>query len=254
MKLLSIILFLLFYNFSFSQSIDFETEKKIIKETLSQYLNTNPNSIASYLKGEKGYKMFEFGFKMGMLMEEDSPSKEEIKKDLLQFYLYADSISIALKSKKIRVQISDTLFAYKYTSGRSNLQNEADWKQNYEYLYSDFAENDLARFDTIIGKEYIDLIKKQINYKGENKVFLRQELNQSHYQFEKIKSPCNDEFCFNASKIYRAVFNSDNTKGCYLFSFYCQENEICRSFIFIKKKNDKWIFVDDYPSWIVDES
>lgn len=243
-----------FYNLSFSQSIDFETEKNIIKETLSQYLNTNANSIASYLKDEKGYKKVEFGLKMGIVMEEDSLTKEDLKKDLKRLDFYADSISNVLKAKKIRVQISDTLFAYKYISVNYNLQKEADWEQNYQNLLSDFEENALARFDTIIGKEYIDLIKKQVNYKGENKPFLTEELNHSYYQFEKTNHLCDDEFCIKASKLYRAVFNNDYTKGCYLVSFYCRENEICRSFIFIKKEKNRWIYVDEYPSWLIDES
>jgi len=41
MKLLPILFFTFLFNFSYSQGIDFKTEKEIIKQTLSQYLDTN---------------------------------------------------------------------------------------------------------------------------------------------------------------------------------------------------------------------
>jgi hypothetical protein len=254
MKLLSILFFIFLFDFSYSQSIDFETEKDIIKQTLSQYLNTNPNSIASFIKGGKGYKFTSTALKIGIVMEEDLAKKEALKKDLNHLSYYSDSISEVLKTRKIIVQISDTLFAYRYTPKTYNLRNKTEWDQNYEYLLSDFKENKLARLDTIIGEEYIDLIKKQLHYKGENKLFLREELNHLYYQYEKNNPPCKGVFCLKSSKLYRAVFNSDYTKGCYLFSFYCRGNTICRSFIFIKKVNNKWVYVDEYPSWLVDES
>ncbi|WP_307293769.1 hypothetical protein [Flavobacterium sp. SORGH_AS_0622] len=150
--------------------------------------------------------------------------------------------------------VSDTLFAYKYIPAANNLQNETDWKQNYQYLLADFKYNELARMDTIIGEEYIDLIKKQVHYKGENKTFARGELDHSYYKYEKENLSSKDQSSIRGSKLYRLVLNDNNTKGCYLFSFYCSQNRICRSFIFIKKENNKWVYVDEYPSWIVDES
>ncbi|MDQ6531811.1 hypothetical protein [Flavobacterium sp. LHD-85] len=254
MKLLSILFFILLFNFSYSQNIDFKTEKEIIKQTLSQYLDTNPNSIASFFKGGKGYKFASFGLETGIAMEEDSLKREDLKKDLNHLNYYSDSISDVLKTKKINVFISDTLFAYKYIPATNNLKNENDWKQNYQYLLSDFKYNELARMDTIIGEEYIDLIKRQVHYKGENKTFARGELDHSYYKYEKEDLTSKDEFSIRGSKIYRLVLNKNNTKGCFLFSFYCNQNKICRSFIFIKKENNKWVYVDEYPSWIVDES
>lgn len=254
MKLILGILLSYFFSFSHCQDIDFEAEKEIIRETLSQYFDTNPNSIASFVKGKKGYELTEFMMKMAIAMEEDLSAKEELQKELDSLEYYSDFVSNALKTKKIKVQIIDTIYSYKYIPATKNLQNETEWEENYQYLLPDFTENNLARLDTIIVEEYIDLIKKQIHYKGENRFIPTKELNNSHYQFETNILPCNDEFCFKADKVYSAVFNEDFTKGCYLFSFYCQENEICRSFIFIKKQNDKWIYVDGYPSWLVDEA
>ena len=250
MKLL--VFFLLLCSTTFAQNIDFETEKNIIKETLSQYFNDNPNSVASYLKGSKGFKMATFGLKMGIAMEEDEAKKNDLIKNLKEFDAYSDSLVDVLKTKKINVQLSDTLYAYKYVIGSSNLQKKEDWQAAYNFLLDDFEKNDLARLDTIIGKAYIDLIKKQIDYKGTDKIIQRNELNHGYYQYTDASKPCEDELCIKADKVYRAVFNSTGTKGCYLVSFYCR-NGICRSFVFIEKVNNQWKYVDDYPSWLVDD-
>ena len=57
MKLISSLLFLFLVRPSFGQSTDPATEQSIIRETLCQYLNTNPNSAASFLKANKGYAL-----------------------------------------------------------------------------------------------------------------------------------------------------------------------------------------------------
>ncbi len=247
-----ILVFLFLFNVSFAQSIDFETEKSIIKETLAEYLNSNPNSIANYLKGTKGHELALFGLKMGIAMEEDEAKKNDLKKSLNEFDTFSDSLVDVLKTNKISVQISDTISAYKYTIGSSNLQKKENWQKAYEMLLDDFEKNHLVRLDTIIGKDYLDLIKKQIDYKGTDKIVSREELNHSYYQYTDFSKPCEGDFCVKASKIYRAVFNKSLSKGCYLVSFYCR-NGICRSFIFIEKVNNQWKYVDDYPSWLVEE-
>ncbi len=254
MKILLNLIFVLFTINSFSQKIDFESEKKIIRETLSQYLDTSPNSVASYIKGKKGYDMLQFAYKMGIVMEEDSIKKQELVHILVDSLDYiSNSISTELKNRKINVQIIDTLYAYKYKPVNSDLRKNIDWENNYKYLLEDFKYNKLARLDTIIGEEYIDLIKRQIHYKGTDKLFSVKELDQSYYQFTTGNDSCNNEYCFKADKVYRAVFNDSFTKGCYLFSFKCRDNQVCRSFIFIRKEQNQWIYVDEYPSWIVDE-
>lgn len=254
MKIFLSLIFTLITINSFSQNIDFETEKKIIRQTLSQYLDTNPNSIASYIKGRKGYDMLQFGYKMGVVMEEDSIKKQEIIHVLDSLDYISNSIVEELKNRKIRVHINDTLYAYQYKPVNNDLRKDADWENEYKYLLEDFKYNKLARLDTIIGEEYIDLIKRQIHYKGTDKVFSVKELDHLYYQFTTEKDSCIDEYCINADKVYRAVFNDSFTKGCYLFSFHCSNNRICRSFIFIRKEQNEWIYVDEYPSWIVDES
>ncbi len=255
MKPFLFLLFIILVNFEASaQNIDTELEKEIIKKTLSEYLNTNPNSIASYIKGNKGYENMDFGLKMAIVMEEDSIEKQNLVKDLNHLDFFSDSIVTMLKTKKIKVQITDTIIAYKYKPITKNLQFEEIWNEEYPYLLDDFKYNNLARFDTIIGEEYIELIKKQIHLKKDNLPINSNDLNYSYYEYIGNDTPCDNEFCINADKIYRLVFNKELNKGCYLFSFYCQDNKICRSFIFIRKVNNEWKYVDAYPSWIVDES
>lgn len=249
----TLLLFLITIN-SFSQEIDFETEKKIIQQTLSQHLDTNPNSVASYIKGKKGYEMLQFAYKMGVAMEEDSIKKQELMVVLDTLDRFSNTILTNLQKQKITVCISDTLHAYKYLPTNNNLKNNANWQVKYQSLLEDFEDNNMVRLDTIIGAEYLDLIKKQIDYKGANKTFNVSELDHSYYKFTTQKGICKDEYCIRADKVYRVVFNDSFTKGCYLFSFECRDNQICRSFIFIKKEQNQWIYVDDYPSWIIDES
>lgn len=165
----------------------------------------------------------------------------------------SNSILAELKNRKIQVKISDTIYAYQYKALNNDLRKNIDWENNYKYLLDDFKCNNMARLDTIIGEEYIDLIKRQIHYKGIDKLFSVKELDQSYYQFTTGNDSCNNEYCFMAEKVYGAVFNDSFTKGCYLFSFLCSDNQICQSFIFIRKEQNQWIFVQEYPSWIVDE-
>jgi len=255
MKLILSLLFLSFAQLSFSQSVDLATERSIISETLCQYLNTNPNSAASFLKANKGYQLMSESFKMALAFEPDSAKQKDIYKKMSEFDRYVDSITLQLQHKKIMVQLNDTLYAYRYVAGSRNLKTEKDWQDNYTYLLNDFQKNDLHRFDTIVGESYIDLIKQQIHYKGESVPLELSSFNLAHYQYQKKAADCEQsEFCIQADKVYRAVFNADGTKGCYLFSFLCGENKICRSFIFIKKENGRWIYVAQYPSWIIDEA
>ncbi|WP_114791174.1 hypothetical protein U0035_22325 [Niabella yanshanensis] len=255
MKLILPLLFLSFAQLSFSQSVDLATERSIISETLCQYLNTNPNSAASFLKTNKGYQLMRESFKMALAFEPDSVKQKGIYKEMANFEHYVDSITTQLQNKKIIVQLADTLYTYQYVARSRNLKTEKDWQNNYANLLDDFQKNNLHRFDTIIGESYIGLIKQQINYKGESIPLELSSFNLAHYQYQKKAADCEqNEFCIQADKVYRAVFNAEGSKGCYLFSFLCGENKICRSFIFIKKENGRWVYVAQYPSWIIDEA
>lgn len=255
MKLISPLLLLFLVQPSFGQSIDLATEQSIIRETLCQYLNTNPNSAASFLKVNKGYALMKDYYKMALAFEADSVKQKGILKELSNFENYSDSVELQLQNKKITVQLTDTLYAYQYVSGTRNLKTAQDWQDHYSNLLDDFQKNKLHRFDTTIGEAYIELIRQQILNTAGNMPFQLSSFNKDYYQYQKTAADCNkSEFCLQADKVYRAVFNADGSKGCYLFSFHCGENKICRSFIFIKKENGRWIYVAEYPSWIIDEA
>lgn len=255
MKLIYPLVLLFFAQSSFSQSIDPATEQSIIRETLCQYLNTNPNSAASFLKVNKGYALMKDYYKMALAFEADSVRQKGILKELLNFENYSDSVELQLRNKKIMVQLADTLYAYQYVSGTRNLKADKDWQDNYSNLLEDFQKNKLHRFDTTIGEAYIELIRQQIRNTAGSLPLELSSFNKDHYRYQKKVADCDkSEFCLQADKVYRAVFNTDGSKGCYLFSFHCGDNKICRSFIFIKKENDRWVYVAEYPSWIIDEA
>ena len=128
---------------------------------MSQYLDTNPNSIASYLKNNKGYENTYFLVNSAIILEDNLYKKQQLKNDLEDFYQYVDSISVALEKKKITVQLTDfTINSYKYSPKNTDVRLEKNWQNIYSYLLEDFKNNNLARFSQIIGEEYIDLIKK----------------------------------------------------------------------------------------------
>ncbi len=255
MKLILPLIFSFLAPSAASQSIDLATEKSIIRETLCQYLNTNPNSAASFLKTNKGYQQMRDYHIMALAFESDAAKKKDIYNDMSDFDRYVDSVTLQLQTQKVMVQLTDTLYAYQYTTGSKNLKNETDWQKNYANLLDDFQKNNMHRFDTIIGEAYIELVKQQINYKGRNTHLELSSFNKEYYQYQKKVDNCDtNEFCIQADKVYHAVFNADGTIGCYLFSFLCGDNKICRNFIFIKKENGRWFYVDNYPSWIIDEA
>ncbi|MCH5718786.1 hypothetical protein [Niabella hibiscisoli] len=255
MKLILPLLFSFLALSAASQSIDLATEKSIIRETLCQYLNTNPNSAASYLRTNKGYQMMRDYHNMALAFEPDSAKRKDIYKDIADFDHYVDSVTLQLQTQKVMVQLTDTIYAYQYVAGSKDLKTEAGWQNNYPNLVDDFQKNALHRFDTVIGEAYIELVKQQIHYKEKSIPIELSSFNIDHYQYQKKATDCDkNEFCLQADKVYRAVFNADGTKGCYLFSFLCGDDKICRSFIFIKKENGKWVYVDDYPTWIIDEA
>lgn len=194
-------------------------------------------------------------YKMALAFEPDSAKQKVINKEMANFEHYVDSVTLQLQNKKITVQLADTLYAYQYIPGMRNLKMDKDWQENYSNLLDDFQENKLHRFDTTIGEAYIELIRQQILNTAGSVPLELSSFNKDHYRFQKKAADCDkSEFCLQADKVYRAVFNADRSKGCYLFSFHCGENKICRSFIFIKKENGRWIYVTEYPSWIIDEA
>ncbi len=186
-------------------------------------------------------------------IETDSLKLLQIKDDMSKLERTSDSLKILISSKRVKVLLIDTLYAYSYVPKKySNLKNEADWVIEYNSLKEDFVENKWVRLDTIIGMEYVNLIKKQIDTKKPNRLLDLEELNTNLYEFKSISYACDDPiFCLNGYKLYRPVFNLEKNKGCYLFSFKCSSG-ICREFIFIEMKNGKWNYVGTYPTHLLD--
>ncbi|WP_298306536.1 hypothetical protein [Flavobacterium sp.] len=239
----------LFANFSFSQSLNLANEKEIIKQTLNQYLDNNPNSISSMLKGSEAYKMLselvEFGISIDTLKTEEM-KRQEYKRVMEKPNIFSDSISNLLLTKKITVKIVDTLFAYKYLPTNHNLKNKMEWDSISKILLVDFKKEKIKI-------DFIDLINKQIHNKYKDIYISPSEFNNSYFQYEKrTETKCDNDFCINAYKVYHLMLNSNQTKGCYLFSYNCN-NGTCREFIFIEKVKNKWQFVSSYQSSIIDE-
>lgn len=229
-------------------------ELQVIQETLPDYLDSNPNSIASFLKKNSGYKVFYNGINMfneyGLV--KDSLEVKKIENDLKRLEKLSDSVETLLKTKKIEVLLSDTLHIYNYIAKEyQNLKNEDDWTDEYEDLKEEFTKNRWRRLDTTISVEFVGLIKQQIDIKQTKSPLDLEQFNSGYYRFIKKELNCKDlNFCFNGNKLFKPVFNKKKNKACYLISFECRSGT-CRDFVFIEKKNGKWIFVDDYASHLI---
>ncbi|MGB1041029.1 MAG: hypothetical protein ACPGVD_09160, partial [Flavobacteriales bacterium] len=196
------------------------------------------------------YKITKDFFSLNFASITDSFSIEKREALLRKIDSTSDTITELMKSRKIQVFISDTLFAYKYEPTKYfDLRIEKDWNEEYNSFLMDFEQNYLHIFDTALEKEYISLLRKQIFQEKKDTIINLNILNKSYYLFETIDSPCKDSnYCVNGVKIYRPVFNKSFDKGCYLYASKCRAG-ICRRFIFIKKTNGRWQFVDDYSDW-----
>jgi hypothetical protein len=241
----------LFLTTGFSQSLDFDL--KVIKATLPQYLNTGVNSMATFLKGNKGYELFKrVANPIIFLGSEEDKAQQKI--GLQKLDLLSDSIAKVLSTEKIIVLLENKLYGYSYNHGINNYKNNKEWEANYGDFLKDFEENELVRFDTIIGRAYLDLVKQQIDIKFNPIPLDLKSFDTLYYQFEPLKDSINFKMPSRllAYRLYKPVFNRELNKGCYLFSSYCRNNEICRDFIFVKKVKNKWIYVDNYPTHLIE--
>ncbi|PIE50272.1 MAG: hypothetical protein CSA38_04280 [Flavobacteriales bacterium] len=224
---------------------------KVIKETLPSYLDENPNSARSYQKGSKLYKLFK---KMHKLM-----SEKESKAYVHQLDSLSGIIEKKLPKQKVKVRLKDTLYVYNYVPKEfSDLRKKEDWEYFYnETLKPDFTKNSLVRLATTISMDFADLIKKQIEIKGESSYLNLKKLDEAHYNFVPFSDSCSAKkdfsellFCMGGDKLYQPVFNAKKDKGCYLFSYECRHG-ICRDFIFVEKRGNKWFYLASYPSHLV---
>ena len=223
-----------------------------LRQTLPQYLNTNPNSLASYLKNGWALKLFYGLFKDADRYITDSLELSNIEAAIKQIELASDSAALILKENKITVEISDSLYSYNYKPlWYNDLRDSAEWENKRKWLEDEFQNNSLAILDTITAINFIPLIRKQIlNDYVASSLDLNQ-LNDSYYIYKtECDSNCNEDLCFKGYRLYKPVFNEQFDKGCYLFSFYCG-NGICKDFIFIEKHNDNWIYKSSYPENLI---
>jgi hypothetical protein len=240
------------------QNVNHQLEISVIKETLPQLLNYNPNSAASYLKNGGGYKLMS-----DILSSKFLSDTIGARQTLLELNELSDSLSDVLSKQKIIVLLSDTLFAYKYSpniwkniggeSDTSDLKIPEDWDYEKNFLIETFqTDYENQGFKKPIDLEFIDLIKEQINLNSPHIKIDLKELNNSFYEYRPlIDSNLVGKLRFNAVRLYRPVFNAKIDKACYLFSFQ-SSNGIFREFVFVEKQENKWVFIDSYGSHHID--
>ena len=246
------------------QNINNTLEISVIKETLPQLLNNNPNSAASYLKNGGGYKL--------MYEVLSSVQKSNSIQDSLAFLQtmsglnrLSDSLSEVLTKQKIVVLISDTLFAYRYSptiwkykdghSDTTDLKIPETWDYEKNNLIETFQTDYEKRgFKKPIDIKFIDLIYDQIKLNSSDLKIELNELNNSYYEY-KLHSDSNSigNLRLNAVRLYRPVFNDKKDKACYLFSFQASNGPF-REFVFVEKQANHWVFIDSYGSHHIDSN
>ena len=247
---------------SVGQEVNIELEFTVIQETLPQLLDANPISIVSYLKDGKVYELFHKVTSM-------SPDSTQLRFEL---DLLADSIAGILNNNKIIIQLSDTLFAYKYSPTYTHfnfgdgwvdtfdLRDSSNWLIQYEDLVEVFQTNHEYRGLSIpIDLEFIELIKTHINSNSNEDIPIDiNKLSSSNYLFTDVL-PLNHDSLRQQSlllkgiRIFRPVFNTSQDRACYLFSFETITDP-WREFVFVEKKNGKWHFLESYGSEHVDKN
>lgn len=258
-----IILFCLLRSLqSVGQEPTIELEFSVIKETLPQVLDANPNSIASLLKGSEGYETLN-----RMLTDvekmDDTITTGKLRSELNQL---SDSISKILENTHIFVLLSDTLYTYdyspsyeEYTDGwvdTFDLRDSSTWQIKYEDLVEVFQTDHRFRgLSTPIDLEFADLIKAHIN--ASPAIGIPIDLNDlSSLNYTSIP-PANQDslskrgLLINGIRLYKPVFNKSLNKACYLFSYQAGFGP-WREFIFIEKRNEKWYFLESYGSELID--
>lgn len=247
---------------SVGQEVNNELEFTVIKETLPQVLDASPTSFVSYLKGGKVYELF-------LSITSNSPDSNQLRVEL---DLLADSIAEVLKNNKIVIQLSDTLFAYKYSPtyiysnfgdgwvDTFDLRDSSTWLIEYEDLVEVFQTNHEYRGLSIpIDLEFTELIKTHINSNSNEDIPIDiNKLSSSNYSFTTVL-PLNHDSLWHQSlllkgiRVFRPVFNTSQDRACYLFS-YETITDPWREFVFVEKKNGKWHFLESYGSEHVDKT
>lgn len=254
MKIVFTIVSFLTISCSFGQNPDIE----IIRETLPGYLNDSGASIVSYTKGNKMYDFLKTIFEESMELEKNELEKDFLAKEWKSFEQKSDSINTVLKSNKIRVYIQDSLFSFNYDYKPSDtislrLLKKENWEATESDLVDDLTRNSMARLKKPISKDYVALIKKQV-YASKGKTAIDLSLlNNPQYTFSNAVVECDSKngLCIQGYKLYPVVFNKAKDKACFLIALKNIKG-ISRDFVFVEKVNNKWIYLDNYPSYLVD--
>ena len=247
---------------SMGQKTNDELAFIVIKETLPQVLDANPNSIASCLKGGKMYETLMDSYRALPIID-----ARQLRSEL---DLLSDSISKILENNKIFVLLSDTLFTYEYSPvyhdqgdgwvDTFDLRNSSTWQIEYEDLVEVFQTNyEYRGLSTPIDLEFTQLIRVHINANPtvDSPIDLN-KLSSLNYVYTSIlpanhDSLRNQGLLVNGLRVYKPVFNKKMNKACYLFSYQAR-NGPWREFVFVEKKNGKWDFLDSYGSEHIDRN
>jgi hypothetical protein len=258
------ILFLFYFISTFlinAQTANHDLEMQVLKETLPQLLNENPNSIVYYLKGGKFYDMM-IKINKNNSQFDKSIDTAKVRADLDRL---SDSIYVVLEHNKIRVTLSETLFAYNYkplkeemsdgSKETTDLRNSETWEGTKEFLTEVFqGDFEYYGLDRPVDLEFIDLINLQIKLGSKDQKINLPDLNNSYYEFctkKEIEKDTTSGRTINAICLYRPVFNKNKDKACYLFTFQAANGPF-REFIFVEKINGTWYFVESYGSHLID--
>lgn len=252
MRLVGFVLLLLPLAIS-AQDASGDVELEAIRQTLPAFLDQY--SIVGITKGHKTYRMTNQILRFECRHAKGRKAKKEAREVRRMFEAMVDSIEHVLQHSQVYVPLSDTLYAFRYQPyDESDYRSAEDWEYLYSSNYDDFDRNNLVIFDTIIGVEYLDLVKQQIDLQAPDRPIKSRDLSNGSYAFiPKDACACQDRItcdnespCFKAGKVYRPVFNNDTTRGCYLVSRFNRHNEIIPMFVFIRKRQDRWVYVDKW--------
>jgi len=226
-----------------TQSATPAMEIEAIRQTLPAFLDQH--SIAGILPDGENFRFARKLLDFELEMSKGKKAKKKVQKHIEKLEFIADSIAQVLETKPIQVTLADTLFAFDYQpDSYSDLRKWEDWKATYDRKYREFSENFLVIFDTIIGVEYLELTKKQVDLNATNQPIELTALKDGRYEYVPNDSPLGD-LTFRGVKIYKPVFNDDATKGCYLFSYVTSgSKELVTQFIFIEKQDGHWEYVE----------
>lgn len=260
------ILCLLLYLQVVGQETTKELEFNMIKETLPQVLDANPNSLASHSKSGKGYEKLNEILK-NLVISDDTTAASQLGFEL---DLISDSINKILENNRIFVLLSDTLFTYNYSPSYEDfgegwvdtfdLRDNSTWQIEYEDLVEVFQTNyEYRGLSTPIDLEFAELIRTHINANPTPDIPIDlNKLSSLNYIYTAVPPANHDSLrnlglIVNGIRLYKPVFNKSMNKACYLFS-YQTRNGPWREFVFIEKKDGKWCFIDSYGCKHIDRN